>query len=1330
MVFILVFFLQAMGQTSVFYSNDMELEAPFDQGSQSLALAHSGSYSELLSVSSDFHSVLQFNESGLMPVLPAGDSISSFEYKVWINDVDNQTQTYRLYLRFGYNDGSWHESDFDASDVINIGSGWQEVSYDFASVVNSRMSEGYTHITRITLRKYENSGVLADFYTDDISLVYETAGQVLDPPQITQQPHSQSKVVGETATFKIMASGTSPLSYQWYRNDSIVNGAVDSSYTTEMLEASDDGDLFYCIVSNSAGNATSSSVNLLVSPAIIWYSNNMESEAPFDQGSQSSVLAHTGSFSELLSVSSDFHTVIQFNESGLLPVLPSGDSISSFEYKVWLNDVDNQTQTYRLYLRFGYNDGSWHESDFDASDVVGIGSGWQEISHDFAAVVNSRISEGYTHITRITLRKYENSGVLSDFYADDISLVYETAGQVLDPPQITDQPQSQSKVVGETATFTITASGTAPLSYQWYRNASMVSGAVDSSYTTEILEASDDGDQFSCVVSNADGNVSSSPAILSVLPGSGSGDDLVLVSNGVAQYKIYYGPGESAIVEHAALELGMQLDKITGSEMLVTNNDSSTENLIIVGRNNPFVSGISSQFDSSFIKDDGFRLLAHNNNLILAGAVDRGTLYACYYLLDYYFGLHWLDPLFEVVPSTSTLSVSASLNDLQNPRFMYREIFSDSDNEYIRQHNLLNGSRFHRSELEYEAGVDTWSEDGPVGAHNFVDVAASYESGGQILTMSSDARTTAATHFVNEIASKGDGPWYGFSQEDNAWSPDAASQAFADAHGGALSAPILDMLTEVTGKVRETYPDAHLSTLAYQWSFPPPTGMTVPEYVMVETAPIEANFGYSYNDSANLDFDYDQWNNVAATLGIWDYQANFQNYLQPLPNIYPMCKNIQYFGNSVPAMKSYFGQGSFGVLGGEFAELRRWIAARLLWNPVQDYMSLISQFCDEYYGAASSYIKDYIALMHQSFEDSNGKIAAKTPITADYLDLDFILQADQLMTSADAAVSGDYAKHVHKVRLGVDMTILLRGHLDEFEAQEDSINWVEDPNRRTRFDQYAAEAGITGYNEGSDLSLLQAAMDVDRVYPPVPDFVQEGDEWIDLQDLDYTICCGATIVEDTLASDHGAVQKGEDGAWAIQIPLDLLPVEGEWDVYAYIRAEGASGTSFDMGPYPEMSVLSVSESEVQDGAYHWYEFPGGTFHYETGRVFFIARSSGTIYLDRIVAVRTDNALQSNSLDHQVSGVNTNSSFEHILGDNFPNPFSDVTRIPYTLSAAANVCITVFDVTGQLVAALLNERQEAGYKEIIFDAQKLSSGVYFYRISVDGFDKTKKMILQN
>jgi hypothetical protein len=85
-------------------------------------------------------------------------------------------------------------------------------------------------------------------------------------------------------------------------------------------------------------------------------------------------------------------------------------------------------------------------------------------------------------------------------------------------PEITVQPVSQTASVGQTATFTVAATSSAPVSYQWNKGGAPISGATSSSYTTPSTTTADNGSTFTATVSNVVGSVTTAPATLTVAP--------------------------------------------------------------------------------------------------------------------------------------------------------------------------------------------------------------------------------------------------------------------------------------------------------------------------------------------------------------------------------------------------------------------------------------------------------------------------------------------------------------------------------------------------------------------------------------------------------------------------------------------------------------------------------------------------------------------------------------------------------------------------------------------------------------------------------------------
>jgi hypothetical protein len=83
---------------------------------------------------------------------------------------------------------------------------------------------------------------------------------------------------------------------------------------------------------------------------------------------------------------------------------------------------------------------------------------------------------------------------------------------------------------------------------------------------------------------------------------------------------------------------------------------------------------------------------------------------------------------------------------------------------------------------------------------------------------------------------------------------------------------------------------------------------------------------------------------------------------------------------------------------------------------------------------------------------------------------------------------------------------------------------------------------------------------------------------------------------------------------------------------------------------------------------------------------------------------------------------------YTLEQNYPNPFNPSTTIKFMLPKTSNVTLTVFNILGQKVATLFDGRMSAGAQVVQFDATRLSSGVYIYRLEAGDFRSQKKMML--
>jgi hypothetical protein len=167
-------------------------------------------------------------------------------------------------------------------------------------------------------------------------------------------------------------------------------------------------------------------------------------------------------------------------------------------------------------------------------------------------------------------------------------------------PSIISQPANTSAVVGQTATFSVTAAGTAPLAYQWQKGATPIAGATAYNYTTPPTSSGDNGSTFSVVVTNAAGKVTSNAATLTVTtaPPAPAGTDVVTYKNDL------YRSGQN----------------LTESTLTLANVASSTFGLL---RNLP----VDGKVDAQPLYLSKFSILGGTHNVVFA-ATEHDSVYA------------------------------------------------------------------------------------------------------------------------------------------------------------------------------------------------------------------------------------------------------------------------------------------------------------------------------------------------------------------------------------------------------------------------------------------------------------------------------------------------------------------------------------------------------------------------------------------------------------------------------------------------------------------------------------------------------------------------------
>ena len=372
--------------------------------------------------------------------------------------------------------------------------------------------------------------------SNEVKQVFSLTGRLtvqatLNPPMITQHPESRETTLGDTAIFGVSATGTPPLSYQWRHNGEAIPGAVSESLSINNSQPSNDGN-YTVIVSNSAGEVTSQTATLtvielppvVVAPVIVQQplSLTVEANQParFEVRAEGSNIQYQWSRNgqSLPGASESIFTIgaTSSNDAGDYRVTLSnaGGTLISGIATLTVNDPTPPAGDLRIVtapISQTVAPGSDVTFSVLAESSAPLTYQWQLGSFNIPGARNPSFT--IANVQQIDEGNYRV--VVSDGTTSEVSefaiLTVSTA------PVISAHPMSQTITEGNTVTFSVTATGNAPLTYQWRFNGSNIPGARARQFSVSDVQEADEG-EYQVLVTDSGGSTLSNPASLSTVP--------------------------------------------------------------------------------------------------------------------------------------------------------------------------------------------------------------------------------------------------------------------------------------------------------------------------------------------------------------------------------------------------------------------------------------------------------------------------------------------------------------------------------------------------------------------------------------------------------------------------------------------------------------------------------------------------------------------------------------------------------------------------------------------------------------------------------------------
>ncbi|MDP4207584.1 MAG: immunoglobulin domain-containing protein [Bacteroidota bacterium] len=335
---------------------------------------------------------------------------------------------------------------------------------------------------------------------------------------ITTQPLSQSVCTGVSATFSVVAAGTAPFTYQWKKNGTDIPTATSSTYTIPAVISSDAGS-YTVVVTGACGNVTSSSATLMVNtpPSI---TSQPVSQTACPGGSATFNVAATGTGLtykwqkggvDIPGATNSTYTIspVAASDAGSYTVVVSGTCAPSVTSNAVTLTVNAATSITTQPVSQTLCSGASATFSVVAGGTAPFTYQWKKNGTDISGATSSSYTIPTVSSSDAGSYTVAVTGTCGNATSSVATLTVNAA------TSISTQPLSQAICLGSPVSFSVTAGGTGPFTYQWQKGGSNIIGATSSTYTIPAVNNADAG-SYSVVVTGACGNATSSAAILTV----------------------------------------------------------------------------------------------------------------------------------------------------------------------------------------------------------------------------------------------------------------------------------------------------------------------------------------------------------------------------------------------------------------------------------------------------------------------------------------------------------------------------------------------------------------------------------------------------------------------------------------------------------------------------------------------------------------------------------------------------------------------------------------------------------------------------------------------
>ncbi len=230
-----------------------------------------------------------------------------------------------------------------------------------------------------------------------------------------------------------------------------------------------------------------------------------------------------------------------------------------------------------------------------------------------------------------------------------------------------------------------------------------------------------------------------------------------------------------------------------------------------------------------------------------------------------------------------------------------------------------------------------------------------------------------------------------------------------------------------------------------------------------------------------------------------------------------------------------------------------------------------------------------------------------------------------------------------------------------------------------------------------------------------------------------TINSGDTLYNISTSSNNLKIYGNilNNGTVLVKASYTLYPYgdivnNGAWDTYSTKLEYGTSDELIEInGPFT-FTLFRINANVNGAGSYQWYK-DGQAISGATGSRYYLHADED--YAGKYYCQTDAGDSRKVTIVNKTTGIgNHQAIIDRLLSQNYPNPFTAQTHIPFKLDKKSNVHLVIYNSLGQKIAEPVSGTLNAGNHKVTFDGSSLQPGIYFYRLEVDGMSTTKRMVI--